>query len=104
MTKLETLKISRSGLETLPESISEMINLKNLYLNNLPLMNKLPDVIFQIESLAFLDLSGTVLLELPSKLRHLKNLRKIKLTGCSDKNTIEHWKKRCESWGIEVVF
>jgi Leucine-rich repeat (LRR) protein len=97
------LSIHRSGLETLPESISALTNLNKISLCNLLMMNKLPEVIFNLSKLEELDLSGTLLLELPAKLRLLKNLKRINLSGCNDEKTLIHWKKRCESWGINVL-
>jgi Leucine-rich repeat (LRR) protein len=101
--KLEVLSIHRSGLETLPESIAALTNLNKISLCNLLMMNKLPEVIFNLSKLEELDLSGTLLLELPAKLRLLKNLKRINLSGCNDEKTLIHWKKRCESWGINVL-
>jgi len=102
LEKLEVLSIRRAGLETLPESISALTNLKKLTMSNLPLLNKLPDVIFELQNLEALDLSGSPLLELSAKLRQMKNLKSINISGCSDEITLGHWKKRCESWGIEI--
>jgi Leucine-rich repeat (LRR) protein len=103
LEKLEVLSIRRAGLETLPESISALTNLKKLTLSNLCLLNKLPDVIFELQNLEALDLSGSPLLELPAKLRQMKNLKSINISGCSDDITLGHWKNRCKSWGIELI-
>ena len=101
--KLEVLCIRRAGLETLPESISALTNLKKLSLCNLRLLNKLPAVIFELQNLEVLDLSGSPLLELPAKLRQMKNLKSINISGCSDDITLGYWKKRCEIWGIKMA-
>jgi len=103
LENLEVLCIRRAGLETLPDSISDLKNLKKLSLCNLLLLNKIPDVVFKLQNLEALDLSGSPLLELPAKLRQMKNLKSINISGCSDDITLGHWKKRCESWGIEIL-
>lgn len=100
---LEKLHIERSGLETLPDFISNLSNLKALSLCNLLMMNKIPEVIFKLQNLEVLDLSGTPILELSAKIRLMKNLKYIKFSGCNDKDTLLHWKKRAKSWGLIVL-
>ena len=97
---LEELIIENAGIENLVGAILKLPNLKKLRLCKLVLMNELPELIYDLNSLEELDLSDTPLKELPARLRHLKNLKRIQLKGCSDEKTLELWKKRCESWGI----
>ncbi len=97
---LELLSISRSGLESLPEQLNSLTNLRVLKLENLKLMQKLPSVIFELENLEELYLTGTPLLEISASLKKLKKLKKVTVDGCAHEDTLIHWRKRLNTWGF----
>jgi Leucine-rich repeat (LRR) protein len=102
LKNLEELYIERSGIEDLPDELSEISSLKILSLCNLQLLNRLPEVVFKLENLEMLDLAQSPIRELPARLRLMKKLKKINILGCADEKTLEIWRKRCESWGMVV--
>lgn len=98
-SNLEKLTISRSGIENLPDKISNLKFLKTLELSDLKLLVEFPKVIFELESLETLNLKNSPINELPSSIRRLKNLKTIIIDGCASLEKVKHWKKRIESWG-----
>ncbi|KAF5198873.1 Disease resistance protein [Thalictrum thalictroides] len=112
MQQLKTVAILHAEIVSLPESLSNLQNLRSLfiigcrsldnvdqirglrYLGSLSLsgassLNELPDDIFQhIDYLAHLDLSNTQLKRLPSSFSKLSYLTVLVLRGCSHLDSI----------------
>ena len=79
LTHLRILNISRTNIETLPQSIEKLQNLAELYLTEIPLQI-LPVEITSLSNLRFLSLEDT---EIDSKEAQNKNiLKQLKSTGC----------------------
>lgn len=77
MPALKVLDLSSTSIEVLPDSVSELVNLRSLILRDCLRLRKLLSSLEKLKQLTVLDLSNTGIEILPSgmgNLRHLKNL------------------------------
>src|SRR5271170_5846015 len=76
----ETLNLSSLGLTAIPDSIAQLIRLKNLFLLNNQI-NTIPDSIAQFVNLQSLPLTGNHITVIPGSIAQLVNLQILRLTG-----------------------
>ncbi|KMT13044.1 hypothetical protein BVRB_4g087580 [Beta vulgaris subsp. vulgaris] len=83
MRSLTVLDLSHTNIESLPESVSNLENLRALLLEGCEALSKIPDSFFMhIRSLTVLDLSYTKIESLPESVSNLENLRALLLQEC----------------------
>ncbi|XVF29558.1 hypothetical protein REPUB_Repub15cG0131600 [Reevesia pubescens] len=78
MTDLQVLGLKKTGITTLPSSISKLEDLKGLCLNNGSQLFKLPRQIGKLRKLEILDV--TWIYSLPSEIRELGNLKCLRVS------------------------
>ncbi|XVF29548.1 hypothetical protein REPUB_Repub15cG0130900 [Reevesia pubescens] len=78
MTDLRVLGLKKTGITTLPSSISKLEDLKGLFLNNGSQLVKLPHQIGDLLKLEILDVTG--IYSLPSAISQLKNLKCLRVS------------------------
>ncbi|KAF7847606.1 hypothetical protein BT93_L2795 [Corymbia citriodora subsp. variegata] len=74
MPALEVLNLSRTCIRCLPESISQLISLKRLFLNDCVLLRSISPTIGRLNQLEVFDLEGTKIKNLPKEIECLTNL------------------------------
>lgn len=85
LLNMEALDLSKSSLENIPISISNLEKLKNLSLRGCSLLRILPDSFSKLEFLTHLDLSDCCSLQLlPESFGNLSRLCFLHLSGCSE--------------------
>jgi internalin A len=77
-TKSTRLDLSKLSLTALPETLSQLVDLEILYLNNNQITT-IPDSVAQLTKLLSLDLRGNQLDTIPDFLAHLANLESLYL-------------------------
>ena len=80
MCGLQVLDLYDTRIISLPSSISSLINLRVLYLNNCGQLAELPPQLEKLKSLEILDLRCTGLLTLPEELAHLTSLKCLRVS------------------------
>lgn len=99
MQKLRILDLHRTMIESLPNSISNLVSLVCLYLNDCPLLAKLPPEVKKLEKLELLDIRGTSIRSLPIELGGMINLKCLRLSfsqlGCNSK-------RKCKEVEMEI--
>ncbi|XP_030546483.1 disease resistance protein RPV1-like [Rhodamnia argentea] len=84
---LSMLLLDNAKIFELPDSIGSLVKLKRLSLRDCQEIEKLPDSIGKLGySLVELDLSGTLILELPDSMSDLRLLRVLKMERCHVRN------------------
>ncbi|XVF37590.1 hypothetical protein REPUB_Repub20aG0022600 [Reevesia pubescens] len=78
MTDLQVLGLNKTGITTLPSSLSSLQNLKGLFLNNGSQFVQLPRQIGALGNLEILDVTG--IYSLPREIRRLKNLKSLRVS------------------------
>ncbi|XP_048134596.1 uncharacterized protein LOC115726293 [Rhodamnia argentea] len=83
MPALEVLNLSRTRIRCLPESISQLVSLKRLFLNDCVLLRSISPAIGRLKQLEVFDLEGTKIINLPKEIECLTNLTSlgISITG-----------------------
>ncbi|KAK3420739.1 hypothetical protein EUGRSUZ_J02658 [Eucalyptus grandis] len=74
MPTLEVLNLSRTRIRCLPESISQLVSLKRLFLNDCVLLRSISPAIAGLKRLEVFDLEGTKIKNLPREIECLINL------------------------------
>ena len=82
LTEVEVLKLSHNPLKTLPQSLGNLVHLKQLELGKCGLTAAGSLVLTQLTSLVELDLSENVVKTLPQDFSKLKLLKKLDLSSC----------------------
>ncbi|KAK4403510.1 hypothetical protein Sango_0719600 [Sesamum angolense] len=98
MRNLLVLDLHKTGIKTLPESISSLVSLVSLYLNNCSQLAKLPAEVKGLKQLELLDIRGTsipakekqgCLMIPPNIICRLQNLEEFTIeTGCCNQGWI----------------
>ena len=82
LKEVEALKLSHNPLKTLPQSLGNLVHLKQLELCNCGMTAAGSLVLTQLTSLEELDLSGNGVKTLPQDLSKLELLKKLDLSSC----------------------
>ncbi|KAK4425116.1 putative disease resistance protein [Sesamum alatum] len=80
MRNLLVLDLHKTGIITLPKSISSLVNLISLYLNNCSQLAKLPAEVKGLKKLELLDIRGTSIPSLPDEVGEMVCLRCLRLS------------------------
>ncbi|KAJ6854658.1 disease resistance protein [Populus alba x Populus x berolinensis] len=81
---LKVLDLSCTGIENLPDSVSDLVSLTTLLLNNCEKLSRVPSL-EKLQALKRLSLSDTALEEMPQGMECLTNLRYLIMNGCGEK-------------------
>ncbi|XP_059455234.1 disease resistance protein RPV1-like [Corylus avellana] len=85
MTHLEHIDFQYTSIEKLPSSIGYLIGVKKLYLAGCTNLTSLPDSIYQLQNLEYLNLNGCTSIErLPSSIGYLVRIKTLDLGGCTN--------------------
>ncbi|XP_047957008.1 disease resistance protein At4g27190-like [Salvia hispanica] len=87
MQKLLILDLHKADIESLPTSISSLVSLRCLYLNDCRLLAKLPPKVENLKKLELIDIRGTSIRSLPMEIGVMLHLRCLRIsfgqTGCN---------------------
>ncbi|XP_057466113.1 disease resistance protein At4g27190-like isoform X2 [Actinidia eriantha] len=88
MEELRVLDLSDTGIITLPSSLSTLIGLKVLYLNNCKHLVELPSHIVKLMNLEALDILGSGINNIPPHIENLIWLRRLRVSfsKCGNEN------------------
>ncbi|PSS19016.1 Disease resistance protein [Actinidia chinensis var. chinensis] len=89
MPNLRVLDLSHTGISSLTPSLSILINLKVLYLNNCRFLLELPPCIGELVHLEALDLRGSGVNNMPSHIENLTRLRHLRVSFKSENENEE---------------
>ncbi|KAG5224076.1 disease resistance protein [Salix suchowensis] len=81
---LKVLDLSHTGIEKLPESVSDLVSLTALLLIDCGRLSYVPSL-EKLRALESLDLYGTSLEKMPQGMEFLSNLRYFRINGCGEK-------------------
>jgi disease resistance protein RPS2 len=81
---LKVLDLSCTGIEKLPDSVSDLLSLTALLLNNCENLHHVPSL-KKLRALKRLDLSRTRLEKMPQGMECLTKLRYLRMNGCGEK-------------------
>jgi disease resistance protein RPS2 len=81
---LKVLDLTWTGIEKLSDSISDLLSLTTLLLNNCKKLRHVPSL-KKLRALKRLDLSHTALEKMPQGMECLTNLRYLRMNGCGEK-------------------
>ncbi|KAG5223992.1 disease resistance protein [Salix suchowensis] len=81
---LKVLNLSRTGIENLPESVSDLVSLTALLLIDCRRLRYVPSL-EKLRALESLDLYETSLEKMPQGMECLSNLRYFRISGCGEK-------------------
>ncbi|XP_034891393.1 probable disease resistance protein At4g27220 [Populus alba] len=81
---LKVLDLSWTGIENLPDSVSDLVSLTALLLNDCKKLRRVPSL-KKLRALNRLDLSCTTLEKMPQGMECLTNLRYLRMNRCGEK-------------------
>ncbi|KAI9377047.1 hypothetical protein POPTR_019G014372v4 [Populus trichocarpa] len=81
---LKVLDLSCTGIKNLPDSVSDLVSLTALLLNDCWKLRHVPSL-KKLRELRRLDLSCTTLEKMPQGMKCLTNLRYLRMNGCGEK-------------------
>ncbi|KAJ6854662.1 hypothetical protein NC651_039573 [Populus alba x Populus x berolinensis] len=81
---LKVLDLSCTGIKNLPDSVSDLVSLTALLLNDCWRLRHVPSL-KKLRELRRLDLSCTTLEKMPQGMKCLTNLRYLRMNGCGEK-------------------
>jgi disease resistance protein RPS2 len=81
---LKVLDLSCTGIENLPDSVSDLVSLTALLLSHCDKLKHVPSL-KKLTALKRLNLSWTTLEKMPQGMECLTNLRYLRMTGCGEK-------------------
>ncbi|KAJ6854659.1 disease resistance protein [Populus alba x Populus x berolinensis] len=81
---LKVLDLSRTDIGNLPDSVSDLVSLTALLLNNCEKLRRVPSL-EKLQALKRLSLSNTALEKIPQGMECLTNLRYLRMNGCGEK-------------------
>ncbi|KAI9377007.1 hypothetical protein POPTR_019G014312v4 [Populus trichocarpa] len=81
---LKVLDLSGTGIENLPDSVSDLVSLTALLLKKCENLRHVPSL-EKLRALKRLDLYGTPLKKMPQGMECLTNLRYLRMNGCGEK-------------------
>ncbi|XP_034897078.2 probable disease resistance protein At4g27220 [Populus alba] len=81
---LKVLDLSRTDIGNLPDSVSDLVSLTALLLNNCEKLRRVPSL-EKLQALKRLSLSHTALEKIPQGMECLTNLRYLRMNGCGEK-------------------
>jgi len=79
LTNLQTLELCHTDIEGIPESFSNLQQLKKLNLSEIFIGGKFPEAITRISSLETINLSRNYISSIPIEIENLKNLKELHL-------------------------
>ncbi|XP_058004308.1 disease resistance protein At4g27190-like isoform X2 [Hevea brasiliensis] len=96
-SRLRVLDLGYTGIKSLPSSISNLINLKALYLNNCSELGELPAKIKKLKSIEILDICQTGISHWPDEIGDMTGLRCLRVSfvrnvGNHHHNEVQPWK------------
>lgn len=89
MSNLQLLDLCRTGIESLPKSLSKLVKLRGLYLNECACLSEIPTKIAKLKNLEVLDMRDTRVHCLPIQIGELGNLKCFRVSfvcNCADCN------------------
>jgi|GEM_PF-2790472 len=78
---LEDLSLIGTGLQSLPDNLRQLSQLRRLHVANSPNLHRLPPSLTRLANLNAMELIGVPLQELPADLGRMQSLRSLKLAG-----------------------
>ncbi|OMP06411.1 Disease resistance protein [Corchorus olitorius] len=90
MCGLRVLNLHETRITALPSSISSLINLKGLFINNCGQLAQIPSQIGDLRSLEILDIRDTGIYSLPIEIGQLANLKCLRVSFAEDVENHNH--------------
>ncbi|KAK2965949.1 hypothetical protein RJ640_002679 [Escallonia rubra] len=84
MQSLRVLDLYCTGIESLPTSVSNLLNLKVLYLNDCKALLELPSKVFGLEHLEVLDIRGSGIKSIPAHIHKFVCLKHLRASFSND--------------------
>jgi len=83
MHVLKVLDLSKTAIECLPDSVSDLVGLTSLLLKDCPRLSRVP-TLKKLRALKRLDLARAPLKNIPHGMECLSNLRYLRMNGCGE--------------------